>query len=158
MPTVEERLRSAGIALPDVVPPVLDGYKPAFAPFTRSGSQIHISGRLAKRGEHIFAGKVGADIGLEEAKEAARDVAIELLSVLQDASGDLERVRAVKIVVFVNGAVGFVDPHKVADGASQLLVEILGDSGRHARSAITAADLPFGACLEIEMVAEIAES
>jgi enamine deaminase RidA (YjgF/YER057c/UK114 family) len=157
MSGIEERLRSAGISLPDVIPPVVEGYTPAFAPFVRSGSHVHISGRLAKRGDAILAGKIGGDLSLEEGKAAARDVAIELLSVHNHAAGGLDRVsRIVKIVVFVNGAPGFTDPHRVADGASQLLVDILGENGRHARSAIVAADLPFGACLEIEMIAEIA--
>ena len=156
MANIEERLRSAGISLPDVIPPVVEGYTPFFAPFIRTGSQVHISGRLAKRGDAILSGKIGSDISLEDGKAAARNIAIELLSVLKHASGDLDCVsRIVKILVFVNGAPGFTDPHRVADGASQLLVEILGETGRHARSAVVAADLPFGACLEIEMTAEI---
>jgi enamine deaminase RidA (YjgF/YER057c/UK114 family) len=159
MSDIEQRLRSAGIVLPDVIPPVVEGYTPSFAPFARSGSQVHISGRLAKRGNDILEGKVGSNLSLEEGKAAARDVAIELLSVLNQAAGGLDRVsRIVKIVVFVNGAPGFTDPHRVADGASQLLVEIMGENGRHARSAIVAADLPFGACVEIEMIAEIADA
>ena len=156
MTKIDEKLRSAGIVLPDLIPPVVDGYAPAFEPFTRTGSQVHISGRLAKRGDKILHGKVGTDLTLEEAKAAARDVAVELLSVLRHACGDLDRVsRIIKILVFVNGAPGFTEPHRVADGASQLLVDVLGDAGRHARSAVVAADLPFGACVEIEMVAEI---
>jgi enamine deaminase RidA (YjgF/YER057c/UK114 family) len=158
MANIDARLRSAGISWPDVIPPVVEGYSPSFAPFVRSGSQVHISGRLAKRGDKVLEGKVGGSISLEEGKAAARDVAIELLSVLNHAAGGLDRVtRIVKIVVFVNGAPGFTDPHRVADGASQLLVDILGEPGRHARSAIVAAELPFGACLEIEMIAEIVE-
>jgi enamine deaminase RidA (YjgF/YER057c/UK114 family) len=157
MTSIKKRLRSAGITLPDVMPPVVEGYAPAFAPFVRSGGQVHISGRLAKRGDSILAGKLGSDLTVDEGKAAARDIAIELLSVLNGAANGLDRIsRIVKIVVFVNGAPGFTEPHRVADGASQLLVEILGDAGRHARSAIVAADLPFGACLEIEMIAELA--
>jgi enamine deaminase RidA (YjgF/YER057c/UK114 family) len=156
MTTIEERLRSARISLPDLIPPVVEGYTPSFAPFIVSGSQVHISGRLAKRGDEILAGKVGGGLSLEEGKAAARDVAVELLSVLNHAACGLDRVsRIVKILVFVNGAPGFTEPHRVADGASQLLVEILGEAGRHARSAVVAADLPFGACLEIEMVADL---
>ncbi|HET9394739.1 MAG TPA: RidA family protein [Nitrospiraceae bacterium] len=158
MSKTEDRLSSAGISLPDVMPPVVAGYEPSFQPFIRTGSQVHVSGRLAKRDGEIFEGKIGRDISLEEGKAAAREVAIELLSVLSHASGGLDRVsRIVKIVVFVNGASGFTEPHRVADGASQLLVDILGECGRHARSAITAADLPFGACVEIEMIAEIVD-
>jgi len=157
--TIEEKLHSAGIVLPDVIPPVVEGYAPSFAPFVRSGPQVHISGRLAKRGDKILAGKIGSGISLDEGIAAARDVAIELLSVLDQASGGLDRVsRIVKILVFVNGAPGFTEPHRVADGASKLLVDILGETGRHARSAVVAADLPFGACVEIEMVAEIADT
>jgi enamine deaminase RidA (YjgF/YER057c/UK114 family) len=159
MPSAEEKLRSMGVTLPDVLPPVVAGYVPAFAPYVRTGSHIHISGRLAKRGQEILIGKIGGDLTLEHGKAAARDVAVELLAVLKHAAGGLDRVsRIVKLFVMVNGAPGFTQPHRIVDGASELLVEVLGEPGRHARSAMVAADLPFGSCLEIELIAEVLET
>ena len=152
--SAEEKLEAMGLVLPDVMPAIAQDYVPAFAPFVRSGALIHVSGRLAKKGAEILSGKIGADVGLEDGKRAARDVALEILAVLKHAAGDLERVRIVKLFVMVNGAPGFLLPHKVADGASEFFVEVLGERGRHARSAMVAAELPFGACLEIDLIAE----
>jgi enamine deaminase RidA (YjgF/YER057c/UK114 family) len=155
--STEARLRELGIDLPDVPAPIADGYVPKFAPWVRSGGHIFLSGRLAKVGDQLLVGKVGADIGLRAAKSAARDVAIELLGVLKGAVGDLDQVSQVaRMLVMVNGAPGFDEPHRVADGASELLVEVFGESGLHARSALVASDLPFGAALEIDLVVEIA--
>jgi len=140
MTPIDERLKALNIVLPDVIPPVVDGYAPAFAPFIRSGDQIHLSGRLGK----------------ERGKLASRHVAIELLAVLKAAIGDLGCVRRiVNLFVMVNGAPHFTEPHRIADGASELLVQVLGDRGVHSRSAISVAQLPFGACVEIDMIAEI---
>jgi enamine deaminase RidA (YjgF/YER057c/UK114 family) len=156
MSPIEERLKSLNIVLPDVMPPVVDGYVPAFAPFMRSGNQIYLSGRLGKESGKLLCGKVGAEIILDRAKAAARQVAIELLAVLKVAVGDLGRVqRIVKILVMVNGAAHFTEPHKVADGASELLLEVFGETGIHARSSCSVAQLPFGVCVEIDMIAEI---
>lgn len=153
---IDERLNSLGIVLPDVMPPVVDGYVPSFAPFVRSGDCIHLSGRLGKEDGRLLCGKVGAEISLEQGKLAARGVAIELLAVLKAAVGDLDRVgRIVKLFVMVNGAPNFTEPHRVADGASELLVQVFGERGIHARSAVSVAQVPFGACVEIEMIAEI---
>ena len=117
MSTIEERLRGLDIALPDVMPPVVDGYVPAFAPFARAGDQIHLSGRLGKKDGKPLCGKVGEGISLEQGKVAARGVAIELLAVLKAAVGDLDNVRRiVKLFVMVNGAPNFTEPHRVADG------------------------------------------
>jgi len=156
MSPIDERLKSLNIVLPDVVPPVVDGYVPAFAPFTRSGGHIHLSGRLAKEGGKLLCGKVGDEIGVDQAKLSARHVAIELLAVLKAAIGDLGCVRRiVRLFVMVNGAPHFTEPHRVADGASELLVQVLGERGIHSRSAVSVAQVPFGACLEIDMLAEI---
>src|SRR6202166_5054447 len=138
MSTIDERLRGLDIALPDVMPPVVDGYVPAFAPFVRSGDQIHLSGRLGKKDGKPLFGKVGEEISLEQGKVAARGVAIELLAVLKAAAGDLDNVRRiVKLLVMVNGAPNFTEPHRVADGASELLVQVFGERGIHARSAVS---------------------
>jgi enamine deaminase RidA (YjgF/YER057c/UK114 family) len=156
MSTIDERLRDLNIALPDVLPTVVDGYVPAFAPFVQFGDQIQLSGRLGKKDGKPLCGKVGENISLEEGKVAARGVAIELLAVLKAAVGDLDKVRRiVKLFVMVNGAPNFIEPHCVADGASELLVQVFGERGIHARSAISVAQVPFGACVEIDMVAEV---
>ena len=156
MSLIDERLKSLNIVLPDVLPPVVDGYVPAFAPFARSGDHIHLSGRLGKEGGKLLCRKVGDEIGVEQGKLSARHVAIELLAVLKAAIGDLGCVRRiVRLFVMVNAAPHFTEPHRVADGASELLVQVLGERGIHSRSAVSVAQLPFGACVEIDMIAEI---
>ena len=156
MSIIDERLRGLDIALPDVMPPVVDGYVPAFAPFVQFGDQIQLSGRLGKKDGKPLCGKVGEEISLEDGKVAARGVAIELLAVLKAAVGDIDNVRRiVKIFVMVNGAPNFTEPHRVADGASELFVQVFGERGIHARSAISVAQVPFGACVEIDLVAEV---
>ena len=156
MSPIDERLKSLNIVLPDVMSPVVDGYVPAFASFIRSGDQIHLSGRLGKKDGKLLCGKVGGEISLEQGKVAARGVAIELLAVLKAAIGDLGCVRRiVKLFVMVNGAPNFTEPHRIADGASELLVQVFGERGIHSRSAVSVAQVPFGACVEIDMIAEI---
>ena len=156
MSPIDERLKSLNIVLPDVMPPVVDGYVPAFAPFIRSGDQIHLSGRLGKEGGKLLCGKVDDEISLDQGKRAARHAAIELLAVLKAAIGDLGCVRRiVKLFVMVNGAPHFTEPHRIADGASELLVQVFGERGIHSRSAVSVAQVPFGACVEIDMIAEI---
>lgn len=152
-----ERLAMLELKLPTVTPPVVPGYTPAFVPFRRSGSQIHVSGRLAKREGQVLVGKVGAEISLPEAREAARGIALELVSVLREAAGDLEKVRLVKLFAMINGAPDFLDPHKVADGASELFLAVFAERGAHARSAISVVQCPFGACMELDLLAEITD-
>jgi enamine deaminase RidA (YjgF/YER057c/UK114 family) len=159
MSPIDERLKSLNIVLPDVMPPVVDGYVPAFAPYIHSGDHIYLSGRLGKEGGKLLCGKVGNEIILDQAKLAARQVAIELLAVLKVAVGDLGCVRRiVKLLVMVNGAPHFTEPHRVADGASELFVQVFGERGIHARSAVSVAQVPFGACVEIDMIAELRET
>jgi enamine deaminase RidA (YjgF/YER057c/UK114 family) len=156
MSPIDERLELLEIVLPVVMPPVVEGYAPAFAPFVRSGDHIHLSGRLGKKDGKLLCGKVGDEITLEQGKLAARDAAIELLAVLKSAVGDLNCVRKiVKLFVMVNSTPRFTEPHRIADGASELLVQVFDERGQHARSAIGVAQVPFGACVEIEMIAEI---
>ena len=156
MSPIDERLKSLNIVLHDVMPPVVDGYVPAFAPFIRSGDQIHLSGRLGKEGGLLLCGKVGDKISLDQGKLAARHVAIELLGVLNAPIGDLDNVRRiVKLFVMVNGAPNFTEPHRIADGASELLVQVFGERGIHSRSTVSVAQVPFGACVEIDMIAEV---
>ena len=132
MSPIAERLKTLGIVLPDVMPPVV-GRICAGVCAVRSGDQIHLSGRLGKEGGNALCGKVGEDISLEQGKVAARDMAVELLAVLKGAVGDLDNVRRiVKLFVMVNGAPNFTEPHRVADGASELLVQVFGERGTHA--------------------------
>jgi enamine deaminase RidA (YjgF/YER057c/UK114 family) len=153
---MDERLKTLGIVLPDVMPPVVEGYVPAFAPLVRSGEHIHLSGRLGKKDGKPLCGKVGEEISLEQGRFAARGVAIELLAVLKAAAGDLDNVRRIaKLFVMFNGAPNFTEPHRVADEASELLVQVFGARGIHARSAVSVAQVPFGACVEIDMIAEL---
>lgn len=157
MTTISERLTALCIALPDAPPPVVAGYVPLFAPFVRTGNLIYLSGRLAKQEGQIWVGKLGEGLTAAEGKQAARGVAIEMIATLHGALGDLEHVRRlVRLLVFVNGTERFTEPHVVANGASELLVEVFGDRGMHARSAVGVAQTPFGACVEMELIAEVA--
>jgi len=124
MTSIYERLQALQINLPEVPPPVVDGYVPSFVPFVRTGNLIYLSGRLAKKDGKPFSGKVGQEITTAEGRQAARDVAIELL----------------------------------ANGASELFLEVFGERGAHARSAFGAAQIPFGSCVEIEIIVEVSDS
>src|SRR5580658_1128694 len=151
MTSAYERLKNLQITLPDVPPPVVDGYVAAFVPFVRTGNQIHLSGRLAKKNGMLWCGKLGEEITTAEGKQAARSVAIELLA----AIGDLNDVRRiVKLLVFVNSGPHFTEAHMVANGASELFIEVFKERGAHARSALGVSQIPFGCCVEIEMVVE----
>ena len=116
METVYERLDALQIQLPEIPPPVADGYVPLFVPFVRTGNLIYLSGRLAKKRGKPFSGKLGQEITMAEGRQAARDVAIELLATLHGALYDLNRVRRiVRLLVVVNSAPGFTEPHEVAN-------------------------------------------
>ena len=155
MTSVYERLKNLQITLPDVPPPVVDGYVAAFVPFVRTGNLVYLSGRLAKKDGKPWSGKLGKQITTEEGKQAARGVAVELLATLQTAVGDLNKItRIVKLVVLVNSTPHFTEPHAVANGASELLREVFGERGAHARSSFGVSQIPFGCCVEIEMVVE----
>lgn len=147
---VYEKLKEKGITLADVAKPVA-----AFVPWVKSGNLIFTSGNIAKQDGKPWAGKLGKEISVEDGKKAARGIAIDLMAVLHAATGDLEKVRRiVKLLVLVNSDPGFTEQHLVANGASELLVEIFGERGAHARSAFGVAQIPLGACVEIELVAE----
>jgi enamine deaminase RidA (YjgF/YER057c/UK114 family) len=156
MTTVYERLKALQITLPDVQPPVVDGYVASFVPFVRTGNLVYLSGRLAKKDGKPWIGKVGEQITTLEGKQAARGIAIEVLATLQFALGDLEKIkRIVKLMVWVNSTPNFTESHVVANGASDLFLEIFGLRGTHARSAIGVAQIPFGACVEMELIVEV---
>lgn len=148
--SVYEKITRLGIMLPEVTPPVA-----AFVPFVRSGNQIFVSGHIAKENGKPWVGQLGLNITTELGQRAARAVAIDLLATLNLAVGDLNKIkRIVKLMVLVNSAPTFTEQHLVANGASELLVQIFGDNGRHARSAFGVAQVPFGACMEIDLIAE----
>lgn len=148
----EERLAELGLTLPQPTPPVA-----AYVPTVRTGNLVFISGQGPVRdGSFAYLGKVGADVSLDEAKDAARITCLCGLAALKAEIGDLANVvRVVKLTVFVNGAPGFDQQPAVANGASELLQEVFGEAGRHARSAVGMAELPFGMPVEIEFVFEV---
>ncbi|HET9994633.1 MAG TPA: RidA family protein [Candidatus Acidoferrum sp.] len=149
--SVYERLKALKISLPLVEPPVA-----AFVPTVRSGNLLFVSGHIAKEHGKPWVGKLGVNLTTEQGKEAARSIAIELLATLHAALGDLNRIaRIVKLLVLVNSAPTFTEQHLVANGASELFVEVFGEKGPHARSAFGIAQIPLGACVEIELVAEV---
>ncbi|MGO9340869.1 MAG: RidA family protein [Terracidiphilus sp.] len=156
MTTVYERLKALQITLPDVPPPVVEGYVAAFVPFVRTGNLVYLSGRLAKKDGKPWSGKVGEHITTLEGKQAARDIAIELLATLQAALGDLDQIKQiVRLLVMVNSTPNFTEPHVVANGASELFLDIFGERGAHARTTFGGAEISSGACVEIELIAEI---
>lgn len=149
---IEDRIAQLGIMLTPPLPP-----SGAFVPFAQTGNLLYLSGHISRRdGGKPWPGRLGEDMTTEEGKVAARAVAIDLLGTLQAAVGDLSRIqRIVKLLVLVHSAPAFTEHHLVANGASELLKEVFGEAGAHARSAFGVAQLPFGCCVEIELVAEI---
>jgi enamine deaminase RidA (YjgF/YER057c/UK114 family) len=146
-----DRVKELGIHLPEPTPPVA-----AFVHFVRTGNLIFVSGHIAKKDGKPWAGQLGAQISTAQGQEAARGVAIDLMGTLQAAAGDLNKIkRIVKLLVMVNSAPNFTEPHLVANGASELLIHVFGEAGAHARTAIGVAQTPYGSCLEIEMIAEV---
>ncbi|WP_422023079.1 RidA family protein [Roseibium sp.] len=150
----EARLAELGITLPDAAAPAAN-----YVPFVKTGNQLFISGQLPmESGAIAVTGKLGEALQVEDGQKAAKLCAINLLAQAKAATGNLDKVvRLVKIVGFVNSTGDFTDQPKVINGASDFLVEAMGDSGRHARSAVSAASLPFGAAVEIEAIFEIAD-
>ena len=150
--SIYERLNVLEIALPKLEPPVA-----AFVPYVRTGNLVFVSGHIAKKNGNPWIGQLGSEITTEQGKQAARGIAIELMATLQAAVGDLNRVRRiVKLMVLVNSAPTFTEQHLVANGASELFGEVFVTNGTHARSAFGVAQIPFGSCLEIELIAEVA--
>jgi enamine deaminase RidA (YjgF/YER057c/UK114 family) len=149
--SVYEKLQDLDITLPELTAPVA-----AFLPFVRVGNLLFLSGHIAKMDGKPWVGQLGRDLTTEQGKDAARAVAIDLLGTLHGALGSLEMVqRVVKLLVLVNSSVSFTEQHLVANGASELLVEVFGEKGKHARAAFGVAQIPFGSCVEIELVAEV---
>ena len=154
MTTAAERLKNLGITLPPVATPAA-----AYVPFVRSANLVFISGHIAKKDGKPWIGQLGLTMATAEGQAAARAIAIDLIGTLAAAcGGDLARVkRIVKVMSLVNSTPTFTEHHLVTNGCSQLLGEVFGpEAGAHARSAFGVAQLPFGACVEIELIAEIA--
>jgi enamine deaminase RidA (YjgF/YER057c/UK114 family) len=151
MSTIYARLDQLGIKLPPLATPAA-----AYVPFVRTGSLVFLSGHIARRDGKPWVGQLGAGIDTAEGKAAARAIGIELLGTLHAAVGDLAKVkRIVKLLGLVNSAPTFTEHHLVVNGCSELLGEVLGPAGAHARSAFGVAQIPLGACVEIELIAEV---
>ena len=148
---VYARLKALNITLPAIATPAA-----AYLPFVQTGNIIFLSGHLAKSDGKVIVGQLGKNMSTEEGKAAARAVAIDLMGTLHAALGDLGKVRRiVKVMSLVNSTADFTEQHLVTNGCSELLGEVFGEAGMHARSAFGVAQIPLGACVEIELVAEV---
>ena len=151
--SVADKLKQLGITLPPLATPAA-----AYVPYARSGKLIFLSGHIARTPDgKPWVGKLGATLGTAEGQQAARAVAIDLMGTLSAAlDGDLQRVRRiVKVMSLVNSTLEYTEQHLVTNGCSELLDEVFGDAGKHARSAFGVAQIPLGACVEIELIAEV---
>ena len=150
--TVYDRLKSLSIELPPLSVPAA-----AYVPFVRTGNLIFISGHIAKKDGKAWVGQLGKDVDTATGKSAARAIAIDLMGTLHAATGDLTKItRIVKLMSLVNSTGDFTEQHLVTNGASELIGEIFGaEVGAHARSAFGVAQIPMGACVEIEMIVEV---
>ena len=150
--TITDRLAKLGVTLPDAPAPAAN-----YVPFVQIGSTLYVSGQISSGPDGLITGKLGDTLEVAAGANAARRCAISLLAQVKAAcGGDIERlVRVVKLTGFVNSTADFTDQPKVINGASDFLVEALGDAGRHARSAVSAAALPLGVAVEIEGIFEI---
>lgn len=151
--SVYEKLKTLDITLPKTAAPVA-----AYVMHVRTGNTVYLSGHIAKKDGKPWVGQLGRDMTTSEGAKAARAIAIDLMATLQDAAGgNLDKVvRIVKVTSLVNSTPDFTEHHLVTNGASELLAEVFGENGRHARSAFGVAQIPLGACAEIELIAELA--
>ena len=149
---IDQRLADLGITLPDAPPPAA-----SYVPTVQSGSLVFISGQISQLDGALIRGKLGQDMDLAAGALAARACGLSLLAQMKRAcGGDLDRVaRVVKLTGFVNSTPGFTDQPKVINGCSDLLVDVFGDAGRHARSAVSAPSLPLGVAVEVEAIIEL---
>ncbi len=150
--SIQDRLQALAITLPAVATPAA-----AYVPFVQTGKLVFISGHIAKKDGKAWVGQLGQNMSTDEARQAARAIAVDLLGTLQAAAGDLARVkRIVKVLSLVNSTPMYTEQHLVTNGCSELLVAVMGpEVGAHARSAFGVAQLPMGACVEIELIAEL---
>ncbi|MGA2129017.1 MAG: RidA family protein [Xanthobacteraceae bacterium] len=152
--TIEKRLAELGITLPVAAAPVAN-----YVPFVRTGNVIIVSGQICLGGDGklVARGKLGAGVSVEDGQSAARACAINLLAQIKAATGDLDKVvRVVRLGGFINSAPDFLDGPKVMNGASDLMVNVYGDRGRHARTTVGVASLPLDAAVEVEGTFEVA--
>ena len=150
--SVYNKLSELGIELPPVSVPAA-----AYVPFVQTGKLVFLSGHIAKKDGKPWVGQLGRNMQTAEGRDAARAVAIDLIGTLQAAVGDLNKIqRIVKVMSLVNSTPDFVEHHLVTNGCSELIGELFGEKGAHARSAFGVAQLPMGACVEIELIAELA--
>ena len=148
---VYDKLKELGIELPTAGAPAA-----AYVMSAQSGNTVYLSGHIAKKDGKVWVGKLGATLTTEEGRAAARSIAIDLIATLHAHVGDLNRVtRIVKVMSLVNTTFEFTEQHLVTNGASELIADIFGERGKHARSAFGVAQIPLGACVEIEMIAEV---
>lgn len=151
--SVYDKLKDLRITLPEPITPAA-----AFVMTVKTGNLLFVSGHIAKRDGKPWTGQLGAELATQEGKQAARNAAVDVLATMHHALGDLNKVkRIVKVLSLVNSTPRFMEHHLVANGASELLQEIFGEKGKHARSAIGVAQLPLGSCFEMELVAEVSE-
>ena len=148
---ISDRLKDLGIKLPPTVSPAA-----AYVMAVTTGSTVFVSGHIAKENGKPWVGKLGLDIDTPSGKAAARSIAIDLMATLEAHLGSLDRVkRIVKVMGLVNSTDLFTEQHLVINGCSELLFEVFGEAGKHARSAFGVTQIPLGACVEIELIAEI---
>ncbi|WP_027816550.1 RidA family protein [Paraburkholderia bannensis] len=148
---IYDRLEQLGIELPQAGAPAA-----AYVMSAQSGNTVYLSGHIAKKDGKVWAGKLGDTLSTEEGKAAARSIAIDLIATLHAHTGDLNKVkRIVKLMSLVNSTPDFTEQHIVTNGASELVADIFGEKGKHARSAFGVAQIPLGACVEIELIAEV---
>ena len=147
---IYDKLKALNITLPAVATPAA-----AYLPFVQTGNLLFLSGHLAKKDGKVIVGQLGKTMTTEEGKAAARAIAIDLMGTLEAAVGLSKIKRIVKVMSLVNSSSDFTEHHLVTNGASELFAEVFGDAGQHARSAFGVAQIPMGACVEIEMIAEV---
>ncbi|RJL06515.1 RidA family protein [Paracoccus aestuarii] len=149
--SIEQTLADKGITLPEAPMPAAN-----YVPFVQTGNLVFISGQISADENGLITGKLGDGTSVEDGAAAARRCGLALIAQLKSAVGDLDRVtRVVKLTGFVNSTPDFTDQPKVINGCSDLMVEVFGDAGRHARAAVSAPSLPFGVAVEIEAVFEV---
>jgi enamine deaminase RidA (YjgF/YER057c/UK114 family) len=150
--SIYNKLSELGIELPPVSVPAA-----AYVPFVQTGKLVFLSGHIAKKDGKPWVGQLGRNMETAEGRDAARAVAIDLLGTLHAAVGDLNKIhRIVKVMSLVNSTSDFVEHHLVTNGCSELIAQIFGEKGAHARSAFGVAQLPMGTCVEIELIVELA--